>query len=78
MNEAKALTPEEFAQKWEYGNVDFKKDFLSDLRSMIRGELIRYKIWENIFGGNYDTIEPMINDYLKSQRQNISQYDRGL
>ncbi len=69
MNEDKALTKEEFAVKWEYGNVNFKKEFLSDHRSVIRGELIRYKIWENIFGGNYETIEPMVDDYLKSQQQ---------
>ena len=34
----------------------------------IRDELIRYKIWENIFGGNYDTLEPMIDEYLKQQQ----------
>ncbi len=75
-------TLEEFAEKYAPKELVFRRidentvtydrkptaDFLSDLRSVIRGELLRYKIWEDIFGSNYDTIEPMIDDYLKSQQ----------
>jgi hypothetical protein len=35
------MTPQELADKYEYGYRDFKEVFLSDLRSVLRGELIR-------------------------------------
>lgn len=37
-------------------------------RNGARGQLLRYKVWENIFGNEYDTIEAMIDGYFKYLR----------
>jgi hypothetical protein len=66
----KTMTKDEFIEKWgaSMGHGFTDEECLSDLNALLRAELIRYKIWENIFGDNYDTLEPMIDEYLKPQQ----------
>lgn len=67
------MTKEEFAEKWGYtsdswGANDHRKPCLSDLRSVIRGELIRFAEWyhEQEFG--FPILNSEIDDFLNNNQ----------
>ena len=70
------MTPEEFAEKWGYtadswGANDHRKLCLSDLSSVIRGELIRFDMWlisrEGFDGAEIES-EAMVDEFLNNNQ----------
>lgn len=56
--------------KYSYSRIRDIVDAMIEFRNEgLKEELLQYKIWENIFGGNYDTIEPMIDGYIEYLKQ---------
>ena len=65
------MTPQELADKYEYGYRDFKEVFLSDLRSVLRGELIRYDKWQGEkYCDNYrpENAEVIVDEFLNNNQ----------
>lgn len=56
--------------KYPYSRIRDIVDAMIEFRNEgLKEELLQYKIWENIFGGNYDTIELMIDGYIEYLKQ---------
>jgi hypothetical protein len=65
MSEVKALTPKELTEKWFPKRNVIRADFETDLRSVLRGELIKY---DRIYWGLRGDSEKEVDEYLNNNQ----------